>query len=435
MKTGGVKQHLPHALFFSALTLLLAAPLAAADRCNYEAIAAEDGRLGDWIDKGNWLRAGARRVSAATPTRFMPAMRMTVISPSPAVSRSTAAGREADAERFERFPATDPSDGRQRDLGFLLQSRLDAEALVVLLNGQRIVERYWHGASPQAPRMLLSGTRPVLSLLGAVAISEGRLAADKSIARPIPALIENAALRKLSARRLLEGNDNYGWGVADIADWQRAGGWTAAKGDGVRAWLTRHETWPALSPNAGLPPAEGRPDDELLAWSIAGASRTTLTRLFCEQLFAQIKPEDQALWLTDPVGDELAAGLALSPRDLAKLGQLLLDARPAGKRSRVPVWLTEALLAPAKGTSAPGLAGLPAASALRYGFARLGGTGTRIALLAPYGTSLYIDFDRRLVIALAASHPEASSPLLLATLHELWRAFGDAVVAERPSRQ
>lgn len=432
MRTGQASRR-PHRLaFWPALALLLAAPLQAADRCSYEPVAAGGKRLGEWIDGDSWLRAGARRVTLAAPTRFMPATQMTVGGTPAAATRPATAARTLD---IERLPATDPADDSRRDLAFLLQSRLDADALVVLKNGQRVVERYWHGTAAQAPRLLLSGTRPVLSLLGATTISQGKLAADKSVARPIAPLADNIALRKLSTRRLLEGGDGYGWGAGDLAEWQRAGGWTAAAGDGVRAWLTRHDAWTVLSPNPGLPPAEGRPEDELLTWAIAETSGTAPARLFCEQFFANLKPEDKALWLTDPAGHDLAAGLALSPRDHARLGQLLLDARPGGKRGRVPDWLIEALLAPASGPGDPGLAGLPAGSTLRYGFVRLGGKGNRIALIGPYGNSVYVDFDRRLVIALAASHPESASPLLLASLDALWRAIESGTATERSTRR
>lgn len=432
MRTGQALRRPCRLALWPALALLLTAPLQAADRCSYETVAAGGKRLGEWIDGDNWLRAGARRVTLAAPTRFMPATQMAVGGAPASGTRPATAARPLD---IERLPATDPADGSRRDLAFLLQSRLDADALVVLKNGQRVVERYWHGAQPQAPRLLLSGTRPVLSLLGAMTISQGKLAADKSIARPIAPLVDNTALRKLSTRRLLEGEDGYGWGAADIADWQRAGGWTAATGDGVRAWLTRYDTWTALSPNPGLPPAEGRPEDELLAWAIAESAGTGPARLLCEQLLSTMKPEDGALWLNDPAGHPLAAGLALSPRDHAKLGQLLLDTRASGKRGRIPDWLIEALLAPASGPGDPGLAGLPAGSTLRYGFVRLGGKGNRIALIGPYGNSVYVDFDRRLVIALAAAHPESASPLLLASLDALWRAIESGTATERPTRR
>ncbi len=400
--------------------LLAAMPLLAAERCSYMPQAVGERRLGDWIHADNWLDAGSRRATLAAATTFMPALRL---STSSAGDRTQAKTRTLE---LDKIPVTDPADGTRRDLAFLLQTRLDADALVVIKNGQRVVERYWHGTPPNKPRLLLSGTRPVLSILGAITVSQGRLAADKSVARPIAPLADNAALRKLSARRLLEGDVGYGWRAADIADWQQAGGWTAAAGEGVRTWLTRLETWTALAPKHGLSPAEGRPEDDMLAWAISEASGSSPARLFCEQFFANMRPEDSAFWLTDPGGHELAAGLALSPRDHAKFGQHLLDARPGSKRGRIPDWLIEALLAPTSGSGDTALAGLPAGSTLRYGFVRLGGKGNRIALIGPYGTSLLVDFDRRLVVAIHASHADADSALLRATLQEIWHSIAAA---------
>jgi hypothetical protein len=70
--------------------------------------------------------------------------------------------------------------------------------------------------------------------------------------------------------------------------------------------------------------------------------------------------------------------------------------------------------------------GLLRGSELRYGFVHLGGAANRIALLGPYGNSLYLDFDRRLVVALFASYPKEYSPSLMATLEQLWEAVGAA---------
>jgi CubicO group peptidase (beta-lactamase class C family) len=118
----------------------------------------------------------------------------------------------------------------------------------------------------------------------------------------------------------------------------------------------------------------------------------------------RLKPENPVLWLTDADGTELANGLALSLRDFGRFGQMLIEARGAGGRSKIPGWFIETL------TSSSGMRkakpseveGLLRGSELRYGFVHLGGAANRIALLGPYGNSLYLDFDRRLVIALCS---------------------------------
>jgi hypothetical protein len=410
----------------AAAVLLVAMPGTAAERCEYQQIPVGERKLGAWIDASNWLATDTQRLTLPLATTFMPAIRMSVVNTAPL--RPTPNVRQLD---LDRLPTTDPADGSRRDLGFLFASRLGADAVVVLHNGRRIAEHYWHGTPAEAPRALLSGSRPVLSLLGGIAIQKGRLAGDKAVTRPLATIADNAALRKLSVRRLLEGNDAYAWGAEDSAGWMQAAGWGSVRGPGTRAWLSRQDAWGALAPARDLPPAQGRPEDDLLAWLIAESMASPVSQLFCESLLAGLRPEHPALWLTDPAGHELAAGLALSPRDHARLGQLVLDARASGKRGRLPDWLIEALAAPAGSRPVPELAGLPAGSELRYGFVRLGGKGSRIALLGPGGTSLLIDFDRRLVIALHASHAGTNSPLLRATLDETWRAIAAALPANR----
>ena len=157
----------------------------------------------------------------------------------------------------------------------------------------------------------------------------------------------------------------------------------------------------------------------------AGFGKTTVVSEWaaaCEQPVA---------WLTDVAGNELAGGLVLSLRDFARLGQLLIEARATPTRSRIPGWFVETLTASSRAAGMPALSGLRKGSDLRYGFVRLGGAANRIAILGAHGTSLYIDFDRRLVVALYATHPQVRSPLQLASLERLWDAFGAAVPAVR----
>jgi hypothetical protein len=46
--------------------------------------------------------------------------------------------------------------------------------------------------------------------------------------------------------------------------------------------------------------------------------------------------------------------------------------------------------------------------------------------MGPYGNSLYVDFDRRLVIAVFAAYPRDQTAAMRATLEEVWDAVGSA---------
>ncbi len=399
----------------ACLTLYCAGALAAGKACDFTPLPPGEQKLGQWIDKSNWLNAENRSAGLLAGPVFMPA---SSLPPGSEVKRPATPSNSVDA-----LMLTDPTDNRQRDIGFVLDSRLQAAGLLIMRNGQLLTERYRHGLQVDTPRLLRTATRPVLNLLGAIAIGQGKLSADKSVSRSIPALSSANALRKLSVQRLLEQGEAYDWSPAEKSEWLQNTGWSApsAQGD-IRRWLSTNGRWEQVSLNSlPQPAAEGNPEDELLAWLLSASYGQPLARIFCEQLLARHPPEQSILWLRDPQGNELASGLGMSLRDFAKLGQILLDARSS--RSRIPNWFIEALSSSA-GSRNSTIPGMSKGSSQRYGFVHLGGKANRIALIGNQGDSLYIDFDQRLIIALFANYPVNSSPLLLATLESLWQKLG-----------
>ncbi len=150
-----------------------------------------------------------------------------------------------------------------------------------------------------------------------------------------------------------------------------------------------------------------------------------LSQLFCEQLLRRSSSEHSVLWVSDSQGIELASGLGLSLRDFAKLGQLLIDARSSRNRTKIPNWFIETLLA-SSGIRATEIKGLSKGSEQRYGFVHLGGAPNRVALIGGHGTSLYMDFDKRLVITFYATRPGEPTPETLVLLEQIWKAVDRA---------
>lgn len=410
----------------TALSLCLSlSAMAAEPACQFESVPSGPQKLGRWIDKGNWLSSENLRLTLPAANTFMPAQRLT---PAKGGEALRPANRILDLSAAK---AIDPHDGRERDLAFLLDSRLGADGLLVLQNGRILGERYRNGLQPEDPRLLMHATRPLLNLLGAISIGQGKLVADRALNRYLPALSSQPGIRKQSVQRLLESEDGRAWRNEDLAGWQQAGGWVPNPATrGVRAWLAQPGRWEVPEANTAPVPFTGTPENDLLAWLLTESNGMPLSRLFCEQLQSRLRPEHPVLWLTDPQGIELADGLALSLRDFGKLGQLLLETRSNRNRSKIPGWFIETLTASA-GLRTPEIPGLAKGSEARYGFIHLGGDASRAALIGPNGTSLYIDFDRRLVIALYASNPVTTSPLLLATLEQFWKAVGNSGMALR----
>lgn len=398
------------------LALLCGAPppaIGASADCQFTPAPAGSARLGKWIGKDNWLDPAYGAVARQQAALFMP----TRMLPPPAP-------RGADKAAPELPPGSpllpDPLDEQPRTLDFLLDARLSAAGVVVMHKGQVVAERYRRGLRSEQPRLLLETTRPLLNLLGAMAIAQGRLSNDKSLARSLPPLAQAPALRKLSVQRLLNGSEKFEWTAEEIDSWRKAAGWSeSTTRSGMHAWLSQSGRWPAERGFQPAGEASASPEDELLAWLLT-EGQASLASQFCEQLLSRPRQAHPILWVDDPLGTELANGLAMSLRDFANLGQFLLEAR--GGRSRIPNWFIETLTASA-GLRHAEIPGLPMGSELRYGFYRLGGKGVRVALLGGHGDSLFIDFDRRLVIAIYAEHPTFRSPALLATLDGIWSAI------------
>jgi CubicO group peptidase (beta-lactamase class C family) len=410
------------------LALLLATTISttgAAPSCQFDVVAAGSGEIGQWIDRDNWLAVDNQRVSLQAADVFMPARR---VRPAAGGEALRAAPRPLDIDRLE---TTDPFDGRKRDLGFLLDSRLEADGVLVLHNGKILSERYRNGLRAGEPRLLLQTTRPLLALLGAMSIAQGKLTGDKAVTRFVPALNSQSGLRKLSVQRLLQGQERHAWAPQELAQWRQAGGWTSSqRATGIRSWLSQPGRWDKPLVEQEVPPFAGSPDDDLLAWLLAESNAIPLARLFCEQLLIRSRHEHPVFWLTDSQGIELADGLGLSLRDFGRLGQLLLDARVSRSRSRIPAWFVETLTA-SSGIRSQEVPGLQKGSEQRYGFMHLGGKPNRVAIIGPHGTSLYVDFDRRLVIAVYATYPIMGAPALLATLEQFWKVVDQAASQTR----
>ena len=415
-------------LLLPALALGVSAPARAADGCTIESVSKSGLPAGAWLNQDNWLTPEYLRAGLQSPGTFMAFKKISSLAPAQPLKR---APQPID---LAKTTTTDPLDQSKRSLAFLLGTRLSADGLLVMRAGRVVSEQYWHGLTAQQAWPLFGGTRPVLALLGEMAVTQGKLAADRSVVRYVPALSTQTGLRKLSIQRLLEGDNRFAWTAPDLDGWRVASGWNSGAGSAnVRDWLAQPERWNISLAESKAALGEATPEDDVLAWTLAESYEAPLAQIVCDHLLTRLRPEAPVLWLTDAEGTELSAGLALSLRDLVRLGQMLIDARAAGSRSQIPAWFIETLTASGgnRRAKASEIDGLTRGTELRYGFAHLGGAANRIALLGPYGNSLYIDFDRRLVVALYASYPREYSPSQLATLEQLWDALG---AATQPAR-
>ena len=363
----------------------------------------------------NWLNPGYIRFGLGQAPRFMSGISIARAGGPPA--------RAATAPRLDpdRLQDTDPADGTRRSLRFLLENRIDADAVLILRRGRVVLDYRRSGFDPAQPRLLLEATRPILVTQLAKAAAEGRVAREKAVTRVLPELAGVRELGKLSLQRLLDGRTGLLWSEADVALWQQETGWAGGGGKtGVRAWLEARSSWPRTPDDVGVDLAG--PEGELLLWAAEKAWKKSAPALLCD-LQGTIRARNTAFWATDASGTPLADGLALSLGDFASLGQAFLDARRRpGRRALAPAWFIDSIANPSDVNDAKpaGVRALGADTGWQYRFAHPGRRGHRAAIVGAYGTSLYIDFDYGTVVAVFASHADRHSPLLMTSLRNLW---------------
>lgn len=383
------------------------------------------------VTRSNWLAAEHLRIGLQAPERFMPGVAMR------SSARSTGLNKVSSPIDIDRQTAIDPDDGSEQSLRFLLATRLYADGIIVLKGDQVLLEHYRSGFAPDSAHLLLQATRPFLTTLLAAAVERGRLSREKSIVRPLPELAGQSNLRKISVQRLLDGRSGLTWSAEDRRQWLSASNWGAVpekSSAGIRSWLTARKNWPR---DAELPLSEvGGPEGELLVWTLESASKQPVSHVLCESILSAIGAQDEAFWATDSAGTELADGLALSLRDLARFGLALIDARgKSGSGSVAPKWFAESLaFAVSRGDPPPSqLQDLGEDSAWRYRFVSLG-QAHQTAIVGPHGNSLFLDFDRKIVVAIFASSPKDYSALMLRSLRSVWSAVATAENSQHPGR-
>ncbi len=277
-------------------------------------------------DLSNWRRAPFNRrafrdVRAILPTDPIAASREAWELP-------LAPGRPLDAFRVPG------ADGVDLDFdGFLRASATDA--IVVLHGGRVVLEAYGEGSAAGDPHILMSATKAVIGLLVGILDERGDLDVDAPVTDHVP---EAAAYAGATIRHLLDMRTGV---VLDAAQGRAYG--AAANWDPVApadASATLHSFFEDLSaPRA----AHGGPfryvsaNTDLLGWVIERAAGRSVATLLSTLLWQPMGAADDAAITLDRAGAaRCTGGLCASARDLARLGQLVVDGGRRGTAEVVP---------------------------------------------------------------------------------------------------
>jgi CubicO group peptidase (beta-lactamase class C family) len=227
-------------------------------------------------------------------------------------------------------------------------------SLLVVRRGRLVVERYFRGAGPYDPQPVQSVTKSITSLLAGIAVDQGRFPGlDAPIAGLFPEyadIFADTAKRAITLEHVLTMTTGLAWRegapplpfAGERADWLRV----------VLRQPLVERPGARFNYNSGT---------VMVLSAVLQRAYRMHAEAFAERTLFRPMGFGEHVWpVTDDGLTPTASGLALRPRDLAKIGQLLLDGGTyRGRRIVSEAWLER--------STAPHVV-VPEGGGARYGY-------------------------------------------------------------------
>jgi len=288
------------------------------------------------------------------------------------------------------------------------------DGFIVLHEGDVVFERYFNDQEPETQHLMFSVTKSFTGTLALMLIEEGRLDADAPVAEYLPEL-KDTAFGDASVQHVLDMTnsihyiEDYYQPEAHITGFLEA---MMPGGEGLYSNLQslteKHEKF-----------AHGEafhyvtPDPEVIGWLIRRTTGTNLAEALHEMIWAPLGARHDAYYWLDFHGVEMAGGgLAMTLRDAARFGQMILQDGAYNGGQVIPKAVAQRI----KTKRNADRFGLYYDSpwfgevADSYHDQWWGYAGVdAVAALGIHGQFIYINSDAGVVIAKQSSDPEAES--------------------------
>jgi CubicO group peptidase (beta-lactamase class C family) len=293
----------------------------------------------------------------------------------------------------------DPDSGEAMGMEAFLRET-DTDGMAIVRRGRLVFERYGNGMSDETPHILMSVSKSMLGLL----IHELGIDVDRGVADFLPE-VKNTAYRDATLRDLLDMRAGIVWdedylaASGPIVEYRKATGWNPlGPGDAPSDLKSFLATLKETRPHGG-PLHYVSPNSDLLGWVVERATGGRYADLMSERVWKKIGAERSAYITVDRLGaPRCAGGMCVTLRDLARVGQWLIEARSG--------WLKELETggdrqAWSAGDLAPYYPGLP----MRYRskWYAVDGEAPLVFGMGIHGQNLFIDRVNQVIIAKLSS--------------------------------
>lgn len=291
------------------------------------------------------------------------------------------------------------------------------DGIVILHNGVVIYE-YYSGCLDEAGQHgVMSVTKSFTGLLGEMLVAEGKLDETAKVSAIVPELAASAfgdatVRQVLNMTTGLRYSEDYADPKADVWTYSAAGS-ALPKPPGYSGPRSYYEYLQTVGKQGEHGVAFGYKtiNTDALGWIIARVTGMSVAELLSQRIWSKIGTEQDAYYTVDSIGTPFAGGgLNAGLRDMARIGQLLLDDGIMNGQRFIP----QAAIARIR-------AGGDKAAFEKAGYALLKGwsyasmwwvthnkNGAFMAR-GVHGQAIYVDPTARMVITRFSSHPQAGN--------------------------
>jgi CubicO group peptidase (beta-lactamase class C family) len=291
------------------------------------------------------------------------------------------------------------------------------DGIVVLHEGKVVYERYAGCLDETGQHGAMSVTKSLTGLLGEMLVAEGKLDETAKAATIVPELAKSAfgdatVRQMLDMTTGLRYSEDYADPDADVWTYSAAGNPLPKPADykGPQSYFEYLQTV-AKQGEHGVGFGYKTINTDALGWIIARVSGKSVADLLSERIWSRMGAEQDAYYTVDSIGTPFAGGgLNAGLRDIARIGQLLLDDGIINGERLVPEAAIRSISngGDKAAFEKAGYANLPGWSYRGMWWVSHNAHGAYMAR-GVHGQSIYIDPAARMVIARFSSHPTAGN--------------------------
>ncbi|PLW84461.1 6-aminohexanoate hydrolase [Kineobactrum sediminis] len=287
------------------------------------------------------------------------------------------------------------------------------DGLIVLHKGKVLYERYSGCLDELGKHAIMSMTKSIVGLMAEILIAEGVLDEHALAGELVPELkagaFGNATLRQiLNMTTGLKYSEDYTDPKADVWVYNEAAS-PLPKPPGFEGPRSYFEYLQTIEPEGqhGEAFAYKTINVDAVGWIIARATGKSIAELLSERIWQKIGAEQEAYFTIDSIGTPFAGGgLSGGLRDLARIGQLMLDEGSLNGEQLIPKDAIKSITAGAnpEDFAKAGYDTIPNGSYKSLWWLFHNDNGA-YAARGVHGQTIYIDPTAQMVIVRFASHP------------------------------